>query len=422
MLQVIQGKPGSGKSYHCCKMVMRDLIDWCKYEQKTGEMFPRRIYTNLPFFPDQISARIEEWHKTGIDAAKYFHVLDMKDAWWESVPDDALIVVDEVHEHLGSENDRSYKELLKEFRNYIATHRHHGHDVIMITQHIDNVSLDILRIAERIVELQNFKAGRIPILGIDLADIDVVRKAFGSTAQFYRASFGRVVGRSIKYDQGASTHAITKDYFGLYDSHNKSDGSESGSGDRPSAILTRRGALFWFIGKHWKHLTFKTVAVVGLVSIFVVGVQKAPNLLQGLVKANMAGKPANADSKPDIKPDIKTAALSPSSAATADPVSAKSETPATNADAEILQKINDLKKQLKTLTDSNQLLKEQVARLKYQKRVVAVLPGAVLLADGQRIDVGGSVSFDGMKEESLKSVNVKTGEVVFSSGRIIWLR
>lgn len=421
MLQVIQGKPGTGKSYHVCKMVVRDLREWCKYEKKTGEMFPRRIYTNLPFYPDKISARIEQWDKTGIDAAKYFHFLDMKDDWWEAIPDDALIVVDEVHEHLGSENDRSYKELLKEFRNYIATHRHHGHDVIMITQHIDNVSMDILRIAERIVELQNFKAGRVPFFNIELADIDVVRKAFGSETQFYIANFGRVVGRSIKYESNA-THAITPDYFGLYDSHNKSDGSESGSGDRPSVVLSKLDAVRWFASKYWKSVSLKILISIGAIFLFVYAVQAAPGFLSNLTASSMRVNGGTLDEpkkKPPEKPKAKPAVLYVNDSGKVLPKNSKQNAkslPVTPA------KIIELQSEIKTLKEKNSDLEAKIQKLKAGKKIVAVLPDSILLADGSRVDVGGECSFDGESVEVLKSVNVKLGKVEFDSGRIVWLR
>jgi broad-specificity NMP kinase len=59
MLDIICGKPGSGKTYHCASMLVDMLTDWCKYEKKNNQKFSRRLFTNIQINVDQLNKVIE---------------------------------------------------------------------------------------------------------------------------------------------------------------------------------------------------------------------------------------------------------------------------------------------------------------------------------------------------------------------------
>ena len=54
-LQIVQGKPGSGKSYHTVTMLLQYLEDWALFERKEGLPFERVLYTNLPLNTEAIN-------------------------------------------------------------------------------------------------------------------------------------------------------------------------------------------------------------------------------------------------------------------------------------------------------------------------------------------------------------------------------
>ncbi len=47
-LQIVAGKPGSGKSYHTVTMLLRYFEDWATFQRKEERPFDRVLYTNLP--------------------------------------------------------------------------------------------------------------------------------------------------------------------------------------------------------------------------------------------------------------------------------------------------------------------------------------------------------------------------------------
>lgn len=63
--------------------------------------------------------------------------------FYEDVPNNALIVIDEAQNYFSS---RDFKEQYsKDVISYLTRHRHYGHDVIYITQNIDSVDITFRR-------------------------------------------------------------------------------------------------------------------------------------------------------------------------------------------------------------------------------------------------------------------------------------
>ena len=254
-LQIVAGKPGSGKSYHTVTMLLQHLEDWALFERKEGKAFDRVLYTNLPLqnipINDLISSRVGD----DVDVSHYIQPIDedvrkgfIKNAGkfpLAVLPQNAFIVIDEVQKMFGAEidTDKKNKQFDIEFRNYISQHRHYGHDLIFITQHTDNISKAILAMAEKLYSVENMKHHGLPFpFNIPFADLDVVKEAFGFKQQFYRVSVGKYQSRRVKFDGETTSHLMLPEIFACYQSHTLSDVTS----DRPSLNVTvyfRRTAL-----------------------------------------------------------------------------------------------------------------------------------------------------------------------------------
>ena len=83
--------------------------------------------------------------------------------------------------------------------------------------------------------------------------------------------------------------------------------------------------------------------------------------------------------------------------------------------------LSKLQAQIVKLEAANQAQAATIASLRADSEVIAIFPGGVCLKNGKRILIGESYLFNG-KKELLSSVEAETGEVVFSSGRKVFLR
>ena len=187
-IKIIYGKPGSGKSYHAVKTLAGILCDWARVEKENGEPYAQRLFTNLSFNRDAVKAYVDKNAGVDFDVDRYLNILDddfftppvakrdengqfvydkqgeqQFDFWWDKFPDDALIVIDEIHKLLGSEF--AYVKAVQEtaaLRNYMAQHRHKRHDWILITQDKDQIARPVLRMSEEAIHVFNLKTSTLP--------------------------------------------------------------------------------------------------------------------------------------------------------------------------------------------------------------------------------------------------------------------
>lgn len=321
MLNIIQGKPGSGKSYLAVKKIVDLLINLVEDEKRTGRESVRRVYTNIQLNLTEIDTYCENVTYTGICASKYVTVIDNSFFWkvgpdgnnqlcdwWEKFPDGAFIVIDEVQYYLASNsNDKKSEGYNKDFELFISTHRHKAQDIFFITQHQDNILRSCLSMSEGTFIVTNFKNFILPWLGIPVSDFDVVRHAWGHDSQAANVQYGLFVGRAF-HKQSSQILVLEDSIFKLYKSHNNNIDS-----DRPNLNLSRFGSIFWLIRRHALQLSIKLIIIVCFVVLVLSLFRSVPaafgKLFGGAQKTEK--KLDNVANTPIIKPDSEPTILIP---------------------------------------------------------------------------------------------------------------
>jgi hypothetical protein len=319
-VRVIHGKPGSGKTCYCVSLLVKEFSDWISYEKRTGDIFPRNLYTNIPLNLAALNEYLSRHLLVKeLDISPYIHFLDTdffispfpeneyfpdckhgdkpfseltefeRCFWWFRFPSKALIVIDEVHHYLPS--GRVTGDDLrgqKEFMNYISTHRHREQDLILLTQHVANISYEIkkqIEVINEVVNIKNAKVGVFPFT-IPMSDVDVVRQAWGVPQQLAHIKRGVCEASRVIYDKDPEIFVLTKELFNLYQSHTMSTEAL----DRPSLNLTRFGSLFWLFRRHVFRLGFWSCVSVALVWAFIGLFYNFPTILMKSLGGNQPVK------------------------------------------------------------------------------------------------------------------------------------
>jgi len=219
-LRAIHGKPGSGKSCFCTSLIVKQLGDWVRYEREQGERYARTFYTNIPLHIEAINDYLsKELCLKEVDVTDYIEVLDdtffrTEDGkyreWWNDFPEGAFIVIDEVHHYLPASIKRKKDggiDYVDKFTNYVSMHRHRQHDIILLSQHIDNVTVEVKKQIDTVYEVLNVKNRKIGIwpLQVPMSDVDAVREAWGFPVQLAHIRRGICEARRVIYDKGLPT-------------------------------------------------------------------------------------------------------------------------------------------------------------------------------------------------------------------------
>jgi hypothetical protein len=212
-LYIVEGKPGSGKSYHVVTMILQVLQDWIEYSRRENKPLERLLYTNLKLDFSCVNEYLIKRVGGEVDVSPYIREIDddVKKTFLHAgghcplalLPQNALIVIDEVQNLFGAEigSGKSRDPFFVSFRNYISEHRHYGHELIFITQDIGNIASPILAMAEKLLHVNNVKNMVLPFpLNIPFSDLDVVKEAWGFETQFYRVCVGKLFGRRVRFD------------------------------------------------------------------------------------------------------------------------------------------------------------------------------------------------------------------------------
>ncbi|WP_321531746.1 zonular occludens toxin domain-containing protein [uncultured Desulfuromonas sp.] len=138
MIIIHEGVPGSGKTYDAIRKIIDAL--------RAG----RNVYTNidgvdLPDCREYISGFLDV--SRDLLQTRLVHLTDDQvRCFWEHVPEGSLIVVDEAQLYFNSRDFQ--KDENRKFGDWASTHRHHGYDLILVTQRAARIDTSVRSLAE----------------------------------------------------------------------------------------------------------------------------------------------------------------------------------------------------------------------------------------------------------------------------------
>jgi zona occludens toxin len=132
------GTPGSGKSYDAVAKIIANL--------RMG----RIVFTNIRGLDQPLCLEMIKM-LTGLDdysLSRQLHYLPDHQVicFWNHVTPGALIVLDEVQNFFNARNWASKDNT--EFNKWSSTHRHHGYDVVLLTQNIQRIDSAVRSLVE----------------------------------------------------------------------------------------------------------------------------------------------------------------------------------------------------------------------------------------------------------------------------------
>jgi hypothetical protein len=145
-LRIIEGVPGSGKSYYSVRHLAKSFF----VKQKDGSYFPDPekpccIITNIDGFkPDHLSLKrcIED---SGGDF-RHFFSKDYQVEFSSKFDEKLVYVIDEA-QMIFRKNDRKLNEVF----SYFEWHRHLGHDIYLVTQNTRKLPSDMVTLVEYVI-------------------------------------------------------------------------------------------------------------------------------------------------------------------------------------------------------------------------------------------------------------------------------
>lgn len=301
-LQVIQGLPGSGKSCYAIDRAVKMLFDWAVYKYEKEKPYPRTLYTNIPIDIGAMNEHLTEQlgkEDYEVDLSDQIVILDNPffydengdyTDWWSKFDVGAFIIIDEVHHYLPAsiKRQKGGQKYADKFKDYISMHRHEQHDIILLSQHIRNVSTEVRKMVQdvyNVINIKNVTIGRWPFT-LPMSDVDVVRESWGFPQQLAHISHGMCHGERVTYDKHAEVFLLTPTLFRLYQSHTKS----SEAMDRPSLKMSRWKSIAWLMRRNGFRLGFWTMAALAVLFGFFNLISKGPGVIQKTLTGGL--KPA----------------------------------------------------------------------------------------------------------------------------------
>lgn len=145
MITIIQGGPGSGKTYYACRYTIFALM--------RGE----HVYTNAPMIEDKILKYIAEKYSLEVPKGQ-LHIIEDKDLrQLEKVVGygtPITVICDESHMQL---NARDFAQQSRDLMNWASVSRHYRADLIFISQHRHNIDAQLRRLANQYLFLRDFQ-------------------------------------------------------------------------------------------------------------------------------------------------------------------------------------------------------------------------------------------------------------------------
>jgi zona occludens toxin (predicted ATPase) len=138
MIIAFIGTPGSGKTYEAVKNVLENL------------MKGRTVYTNIDGLDNEYCREfIKNYLNVGtffLDTHLIFLTNDEAQEFWLHCKPKSYIAIDECHKLFSNRDWQTSKN--REFTFWASTHRHHGYDLLLITQDIVKVDSHVRSLVE----------------------------------------------------------------------------------------------------------------------------------------------------------------------------------------------------------------------------------------------------------------------------------
>lgn len=442
-IKLVYGAPGSGKTYHMAKTLAEILCDWARVEKQTGERYPRKLYTNLPLIRSAYKDYVER--KTGFAFDVDYYFVETTDAffseparlrdengcfledeqgkpvwefWWDRIPDDALIVLDEAHNYLGVEYAYVNKiETFRAMRKYFSQHRHRRHDWILITQAKNNLSNQILVLCEQAIHVFNAKTLTLPFpISIPMEDVETLLKGFGVKNQVYRIRVGTYNDRRVVFDGPVQAFTMTSEIFALYKSNTMAADKIDVVGDRALPFKGPIGGILWFSKRHVPHLAVKA-GVIFFVWSFFSDVVLSPDF--------MMGDASEKKSQPVKNEEVKNPSKSENLSALPQEILHESPIILQEEIAPEALPTDDLAPTSDQVSHSENLLKPSTPPFTVQAFFTdRIISSTGAYQVGELVEIarfGESDNDADVIQERLERINVKRREILFEGGRI-WSR
>lgn len=140
MIIFFTGTPGSGKTYDAVRKILKNLLK------------RRVVYTNIDGMEDPLCHEAIK-SLLNLDDDEFAHLFrhlgtdsSVIERFWEHCEAESLIILDEVQKYFSNRDWQSAKN--KDFGNWASTHRHHGYDLVLITQAAERVDSAVRALTE----------------------------------------------------------------------------------------------------------------------------------------------------------------------------------------------------------------------------------------------------------------------------------
>ncbi len=196
MLTISYGMPGSGKGLHAI-MAMEQAL-----------MRRRKVVTNIKL------SKACPWRKY-VGFLSNRDVWDGKEGFWSRVPNEHFIVIDEADNFFDADWGRMASDKFGSDdpdvvtpRTYFKQHRHYFHDLLLVTQCIDNLWIRIKRVATQHLYCEwSFRTTPLH------RDIPI-----GWTKFHYITHVGVQLKPDAVISQGFQRYSVMQRYFDYYES------------------------------------------------------------------------------------------------------------------------------------------------------------------------------------------------------------
>lgn len=212
-ITILTGAPGHGKSYTSVQMI-DDFVHKGKFvvtnvalRHDFAEQMAKR-HTALGFIRKKAVQDKAELYASRIHACEDLTEI-MRVRFMGKKEGRGKIVIEEAHRHMNVRAGRGVeKDERKVIVEYASGHRHYGGDMILITQAIGNLDLQVKNLFEYHAEVRNLR--KLPILGL------LVRLLMPGGQLFIRKT---VWNDKARTRAGIAVYGLSKRLANLYDTH-----------------------------------------------------------------------------------------------------------------------------------------------------------------------------------------------------------